>query len=223
MIIEIRAAEGGDDAKLLVRDQLSIYSKYAARMGVNLEVLDRSDGMITFRATGQGADFAFRNEAGGHRFQRVPPTERRGRMQTSTITVAVLKEATNQEVNLDFRDIEMNAVRGSGPGGQARNKTSNCIQIKHKPTGMVFRVESERSQSQNKEAALALLRAKLLEQKQSALTDDLASTRRGQIGSGMRGDKRRTIRMQDDQVVDHVTGSRMQASRYMKGFVEDLW
>ena len=179
--------------------------------------------MIVLRVTGKTAAQDFSHEGGGHRFQRVPPTEKNGRRQSSTITVAILREPTEAEVHLDDRDLEWKATRGSGAGGQARNKVSSAIQLTHKPSGIMVRVESERSQTQNKQVALALLRARLLDQKTCALDSARNQTRRAQVGVGARGDKRRTVSLFRDQAVDHVTGKRISAERYMRGFVEDLW
>lgn len=167
--------------------------------------------------TGNGADAAFRDEAGGHRWQRIPPNEKRGRVQTSTITIAVLDEPTEVQVSLRDNEIEWTACRGSGAGGQARNKTSNAVQMWHKPTGIQVRCESERSQVQNLATARALLRARIFEQRNGAATAAGAAERRSQVGSGMRGDKRRTVRVQDGQVNDHITGQRWRFKDYARG------
>lgn len=167
--------------------------------------------------TGDGADHVFRDEAGGHRWQRVPPNERRGRVQTSTVTVAVLREPTEVEVVISERDIEWVATRGSGAGGQARNKVSSAVQMRHLPTGIMVRCEGERSQHQNRKTALAILRARIWEARQSAADGTAAAVRRAQVGSGQRGDKRRTVREQEGQVVDHVTGRRWRLREYLRG------
>jgi peptide chain release factor 1 len=159
----------------------------------------------------------FANEAGGHRFQRVPENEKHGRVQTSTVTVAVLEEPAAAQVHLEDRDLILKACRGSGAGGQARNKTSNAIQITHVPTGTQVRVESERSQHRNREMALALLRARLWEAQESKASGERSELRRAQLGLGQRGDKRRTIRFKDEQVNDHVTGKRWRLRDYLRG------
>lgn len=166
--------------------------------------------------SGARAKELFKDEAGGHRWQRVPATEKRGRVQTSTITVAVLDETTSSFVVPD-RDLEWTAIRGSGAGGQARNKTSNCVQLRHKPSGLIVRCESERSQPQNLETAKSIMRAKLASQAGQAVSSAEAAERRRQLDGGMRGDKRRTIRVQDGQVQDHVTGQRWQYKAYARG------
>lgn len=180
-------------------------------------------GYLALRITGKDAAKAFCNEAGGHRFQRVPPTEKRGRVHSSTITISVLPEPTDVEIALRDSDLDIKTVRGSGPGGQHRNKTETAVQITHKPTGISVRAESERSQLQNKEAARALLRAKLKERMDTKLQTDRDKERKAQVGSGMRGDKVRTVALQRGRVTDHRTGKEIDARRYLKGYVEELW
>lgn len=206
VIVEIRAAEGGDDAKLLVREQLAVYVKYAARRGLTTEVIEERSGFVLCRVFGNGAEEALKNEAGGMRWQRIPPNEKRGRVHTSTVTVAVLPEPTDVQIRLDERDLDYRTCRASGAGGQKINKTDSAVQLTHKPTGLMVRVETERSQHQNRATALALLRARLWEAKRDRETAARANDRRTQVGSGMRGDKRRTIAVQRGTVVDHVTG-----------------
>lgn len=169
--------------------------------------------------SGKAAWATFKDEPGGHRWQRVPPTEKRGRVHTSTVTVAVLPEPTAVELRLDDRDLEWSTCRGSGAGGQHRNVTNSAVQLKHVPSGVAVRCESERSQHQNRASALALLRAKLWEEKRTSATDARAKSRKAQVGSGMRGDKRRTIRVQDGRVVDHVSGQKWRYKDYVRG----LW
>jgi peptide chain release factor 1 len=185
--------------------------------GFDLEITEHGEGTLIFLARGEGAEEAFRDEGGGHRWQRVPPGERRGRVHTSTITVAVLPEPSAAELRLAPGDLEMVTCRGSGAGGQHRNVTESCVIITHRPTGLAVRCESERSQHQNRATALALLRARLfaaeVERRSSARDGD----RRRQVGSGMRGDKRRTIRCQDGVVVDHPTGRTWTLRAYQRG------
>lgn len=163
------------------------------------------------------------NEAGGHRFQRVPPTERKGRVHTSTITVAVLPEEGPSQIKLADKDLDIRCCRGSGAGGQHRNTTDSAVQVTHLPTGLQVRVESERSQHQNKESALALLRVKLQTEAGARHNSKQNSSRKAQVGVGARGDKRRTIALQRDSVVDHVTGKEITTKKYLRGEIEALW
>jgi peptide chain release factor 1 len=160
----------------------------------------------------------FADEAGGHRWQRVPPNEKRGRVHTSTVTVAVLDEPSEIELpRLDPADLEIATCRASGSGGQHLQKTDSSVQIRHVPTGLVVRCETERSQSYNRETALAILRARLHRQLVDQAHADRASDRKRQIGSGQRADKRRTIAVQRDSVVDHVTGRSWRFADYERG------
>ena len=184
----------------------------------DLELIDERPGLIIFRATGLAVDDVFKDEAGGHRWQRQPPNDKRGRIHTSTVTVAVLREPDHSQLApLRECDLEITTCRGSGPGGQARNKTESAVQVKHLPTKLFVRSDSERSQSQNKATAIALLRAKLWAGESAARREGEAAARKQQVGSGMRGDKRRTIRVQDGQVHDHITGRRWDFKNYVKG------
>lgn len=183
----------------------------------DLEVSERQAGLVVLCVTGRGALEAFKDEAGGHRWQRVPPTEKRGRVQTSTITVAVLPEPTETQVKIDPRDLRIGFCRGSGAGGQNRNKTETAVQITHLPSGLMVRCETERSQHQNKATAMSLLRARLFEAARSSKEQALSAERRQQLGSGMRGDKRRTVRCQEGMVNDHLTGKVVSLRDYERG------
>jgi len=194
-------------------------STRAARFATvfSVELVDERRGCIDFRVTGSGAADCFRDEAGGHRWQRVPPNEKRDRVHTSTITVAVLPEPSEVEVRVDERDLDWSTCRGTGAGGQKRNKTESTVLLTHRPTGVQVRCETSRSQQHNRVAALALLRARLWAAEHDRLHAARAQERRQQLGSGMRGDKRRTIRCQDGTVVDHVTGRRWELKGYLRG------
>lgn len=183
----------------------------------DLEITEHLPGLVVARITGRGAAEAFRDEAGGHRWQRVPPNDKRGRVHTSTITVAVLPEPTEAQVKIATNDLEWSTCRGSGAGGQHRNKTESAVKVLHKPTGLVVRCETQRSQHQNRATALALLRARLWDAAASQQFKQRASARRDQVGSGMRGDKRRTIRCQDGVVTDHLTGKTWAFRQYERG------
>lgn len=181
-----------------------------------IELLEERIGFVCFRASGQLASKVFANEAGGHRFQRVPPNEKRGRVQTSTITVAVLPEPQERDLVIHERDLEWQTRRGSGPGGQHRNKTESTVDLIHKPTGIKVTADS-RSQHQNKVAALQILRAKLLDSQRQRGILERNRERKAQVGLGMRGDKRRTIRVQDNQVTDHELNKTTTYKDYTRG------
>lgn len=217
LIVEIRAAEGGDDAKSLVLEQASLYQRLAARNAVEIKVVERLPSMLTLRVSGKGVRRLFANEAGGHRWQRVPPNEKRGRVHTSTVTVAVLPEPTEVEVTIDPSDIEETVARGSGPGGQHRNKTDSCVTLRHRPSGIAVRCDASPSQGSNRQLAYETLRARLWAAESAARAGRVASDRKRQVGSGMRGDKRRTIRCQDGVVNDHLTGRRWRLRDYLRG------
>lgn len=173
--------------------------------------------MLVFRAEGPGVETTFKDEPGGHRWQRIPPTEKRGRVHTSTITVAVLDEMGGPDHEVRDEDLVWRTCRGSGNGGQNRNKRDTAVQLTHLPTGIQIRCEAERNQHQNRVTALTMLRQRLAEQARQERAGARESERRAQVGSGMRGDKRRTIRVQDGQVNDHVTGRRWELKAYLRG------
>lgn len=185
--------------------------------GFSIELVESRPGFALFRVSGAGAYAAFQGEGGGHRWQRVPPNEKRERVHTSTVTVAVLREPSESEVRIAPQDVEVTTARGTGPGGQARNKTESAVIVKHRPSGLVVRCDLSRSQQQNRSTALAMLRAHLLEARQTAAVKAENNARRAQVGSGMRGDKIRTIRSQDDSVTDHRTGARIRFRDYERG------
>jgi peptide chain release factor 1 len=170
------------------------------------------------RASGHGVRETFAHEAGGHRWQRVPPTEKRGRVHTSTVTVAILEEPDEIKLpRLDPAELDISTCRSSGSGGQHVQKTDSAVQIRHIPTGLIVRCETERSQAYNKATALAIVRARLHEQLVRSASAVRADDRRRQIGSGQRGDKRRTIAVQRDSVVDHITGRAWRFADYERG------
>lgn len=187
----------------------------------SLELLDTRDGFISCRVSGPKVKEIFRFEPGGHRYQRVSPTEKRGRVHTSTITIAVLDELEAIQISIPDSELEWGTCRSGGSGGQHVNKTNSAVQLKHLPTGLMVRVES-RSQSQNKVEALRLLKARLLQQKKSAVSQEREQDRREQVGTGQRGDKVRTIRIQDDTVTDHTTGNKLSYKNYSRGIWDDL-
>jgi peptide chain release factor 1 len=184
--------------------------------------LEIRPGLLIASVSGRGAEQLFAHESGGHRWQRVPRTEKRGRVHTSTVTVVVLAEPNSTELVIDPRDLEEKFTRGSGKGGQHRNKTDTAVQLRHKPSGLSVRAEKGRSQTDNRETALRLLRAKLIEAQQRSEAEQLYRERRQQAGSGQRGDKVRTIALQRDQVVDHRTGKSCSAREYLRGRLRAL-
>jgi peptide chain release factor 1 len=191
----------------------------AARPGAvfSVEIIDQRRGLVVLRASGPAAERVFADEAGGHRWQRVPPNDKHGRVHTSTITVAVLPEPTPTQVSTPEKDLDWSTCRGTGAGGQKRNKTESTVLLTHRPSGLQVRCETSRSQQHNRVAALALLRARLWEDARARAAGARAADRRDQIGSGMRGDKRRTIRCQDGVVTGHITGRRWDLKTYLRG------
>lgn len=177
---------------------------------------------MVVRVVGRRAAAVFAGEPGGHRWQRVPPNERRGRVHTSTVTVAVLTEPTPAQLRIDPRDLDESFTRGTGKGGQHRNKTDTVVVLRHVPSGTVVRVDGGRSQALNRETALGLLRARLLEAQRVAAVSARNATRRDQVGCGARGDKVRTIAVQRGSVTDHGTGKSMPLERYLRGHLADL-
>jgi peptide chain release factor 1 len=183
----------------------------------DIEVIDQRPGLVTLAVSGVGARQTFQHEGGGHRWQRIPPTEKRGRVQTSTVTVAVLDPDAVLGQALDLRDVEIVTARGSGPGGQNRNKTESCVVATHRPSGLQVRIDNERSQHQNKAMAYKVLAARLYETERGRVSAARDDARKQQVGTGQRGDKVRTYRTQDDQVTDHRTGVKMRLSRWYNG------
>lgn len=169
-----------------------------------------------FRASGPDAGL-FADEAGGHRWQRIPPTEKRGRVHSSTITVAVLPEPVAVDLVIPPGDLEWSACRATGSGGQHLQKTDSAVQLRHLPTGLIVKSQSQRSQHQNRAMALATLRGRLTAAAAADRARDRGDARRRQVGSGMRGDKRRTVRAQDGAVVDHLTGRTWRLRDYERG------
>ena len=209
VVVEIQGAEGGEEAALFAGDLFRMYTKWAERKGWKVEVVEESPtdkggfDKVVFEVHGHGAYSQLKFEGGVHRVQRVPKTEAQGRIHTSAATVAVMPEADPVEVELKPEDIEIKTSTSQGPGGQSVNTTYSAIRITHKPTGMQVSIQDEKSQLQNKEKALRVLRARLYEIKLAEQQEKIGAQRRGMVGTGSRSEKIRTYNFKENRVTDH--------------------
>ncbi len=215
-IIEIRAGAGGDEAGLFASQLWRMYRRFFERLNFKIEIIDSSGGQtegiknLTAQIAGRGIYDLLKYEAGVHRVQRIPQTEKSGRIHTSTVSVAVLKTVSEVEIKIESKDLRIDTFRSSGAGGQNVNKVETAIRIIHLPTGFVVACQSQRSQSQNREVAMNILRAKLAEMQKEKITGETMAERRAQIGTADRAEKIRTYNFPQDRITDHRIGKSWQ-------------
>lgn len=227
-IVEIRAGTGGDEAALFVRDLLTLYQRYGSRMGWTIEPMNsvptETGGFkeATIGIKGKNVFHAMQFESGGHRVQRVPETEAKGRVHTSAATVAVLAEVEEVDVHIDAGDLRIDTYRASGAGGQHVNKTDSAVRITHLPTGTVVACQDERSQIKNRSRAMTLLRSRIYEAEQRRVAAERAAERKEQVGTGDRSDRVRTYNFPQDRLTDHRLGKNFALAQVMEGKLEPI-
>ena len=229
VIMEIRGAAGGDEANIFAGDLFRMYSRYAERIGLKIEIINAIEGtaggfsQIEFMIKGQGAYSKLKYESGSHRVQRVPVTESNGRIQTSTATVLVMPEAEDVNITIDPKDLRIDIFRSSGAGGQCVNTTDSAVRITHIPTNIVVYCQNERSQIKNKEKALQILKTRLYDLKQREQDEKLGNERRSKIGTGDRAEKIRTYNYPQNRVTDHRIGFTTNSlDRVMNGQLDEI-
>ncbi|HKC59305.1 MAG TPA: peptide chain release factor 1 [Myxococcales bacterium] len=229
VILEVRAGAGGDEAGLFANEVLRMYLRYAERKGWRFTVVDSSDNAAggikdaTVTISGDGIYSSLKYESGVHRVQRVPATEAQGRIHTSTVTVSVMPEAEEVDVQINPADIQMDVMRSTGSGGQSVNTTDSAVRLTHKPTGVVVKCQQEKSQIKNRAMALKMLRSKLFEMELERRTQARDAERRSQVGTGDRSEKIRTYNFPQDRLTDHRIGfTRHNLQAVMDGDIEDV-
>ena len=229
VIVEIRGAAGGDEANIFAGDLYRMYSRYAEKQGFKIELIDAEEGtsggfsQIEFMVKGEGAYSKLKYESGSHRVQRVPETESQGRIQTSTATVLVMPEAEDVNIEINPSDLRIDIYRSSGCGGQGVNTTDSAVRITHLPTNTVVTCQNERSQIQNKEQAMRVLKARLYEQELQKQEEALGNERRNKIGTGDRAEKIRTYNYPQNRVTDHRIGyTTNNLDRIMNGALDEV-
>ncbi|HET6426309.1 MAG TPA: peptide chain release factor 1 [Planctomycetaceae bacterium] len=229
LIMEIRAGTGGDEAALFARDLFDMYTRYCDKVGWKYEVMDMSTSElgglkeVVLTITGAASFHQLQFESGGHRVQRVPETETQGRVHTSAATVAVMPEASEVDVEIKDDDLQIDTMRAGGPGGQKVNKTESAVRILHVPSGIVVRIQDEKSQHKNRAKAMRVLRAKLMEARTAAIDKERAEHRRTLIGSGDRSERIRTYNFPQNRMTDHRIGLTIyKLDQLMQGNMEEL-
>src|SRR3954454_20816049 len=229
VIIEIQGTEGGEEANLWAGDLYRMYQHFAERHALKIEVLSSQPSDqggyrdVTFLVKGDDAWSRLKYEGGPHRVQRVPATESQGRVHTSAATVAVLPEAEATEIEVDPNDLEIDVFRSGGPGGQSVNTTDSAVRITHKPTGLVVQCQDEKSQLQNKDKAMRILRSRLLQEEHERQDAEMSSARRDQVKGGGRSEKVRTYNFKENRVTDHRIGLTVHAlDRVLSGDLDEI-